>query len=66
MGLRARKTFTNGPVRTTISTQGIGWSIGIPGFRIGLAPNGGISVSVGIMGTGVYFTRVLKKSSGNT
>ena len=43
--------------RTTISRSGAGISWGFPGFRIGKSARGGMRISVGIPGTGFYFTK---------
>jgi hypothetical protein len=43
-----------GPFRTTLSTRGVGWSVGVPGFRYGISPTGRRYISVGIPGTGLY------------
>ena len=40
MGFRFRKIFTTGPIRTTWTGRGVGWSIGIPGFRLGISADG--------------------------
>jgi hypothetical protein len=44
-----------------MSNSGIGWSWGIPGFRIGKGPTGATWISVGIPGTGFYFIKQLNK-----
>ena len=43
-----------GPFRTTVSSRGVGWSVGIPGVRYGISPTGRRYISVGIPGTGLY------------
>ena len=43
-----------GPFRTTVSTRGVGWSVGIPGLRYGISPTGRRYISMGIPGTGLY------------
>jgi hypothetical protein len=57
MAWRFRRSKTIGPVRTTISKKGIGSSIGVPGFRVGVSPDGRKFWSVGIPGTGLYYIR---------
>lgn len=60
MGWRWRKVFNlGGGFRSIMSRRGIGWSWGIPGFRIGKSADGSTWVSVGIPGTGLYFTKRL-------
>jgi hypothetical protein len=54
MRWRWRKTIGMGPFRTTVCTRGVGWSVGIPGFRYGISPTGRRYISVGIPGTGLY------------
>ena len=52
-----RKIFRFGPFRTTLSKGGVGASWGIPGFRIGVSANGRKYITLGIPGTGLYFTK---------
>lgn len=60
MGWRWRKVFNfGGGFRAIMSRRGIGWSWGIPGMRIGKGADGSTWVSVGIPGTGFYFTKRL-------
>lgn len=54
-----RKIFQFGPIRGTVSKKGVGMSWGIPGFRIGISPNGKKYITIGIPGTGLYFTKYL-------
>jgi hypothetical protein len=46
-----------GPVNWNLSRQGVGWSIGIPGARYGRTAIGTAYVSLGIPGSGVYWTK---------
>lgn len=59
MGFRFRKIFTTGPIRTTWTGRGVGWSIGIPGFRLGISADGKRYLSIGIPGTGLFYTTQL-------
>src|SRR6266571_4084917 len=59
MGWRWRKVFRSGPINTTVTTKGVGWSIGVRGLRYGISPTGRRYVSVGVPGTGLYWTRYL-------
>jgi len=59
MGLRFRKIFTSGPLRSTFTGRGMGWSIGFPGLRLGLSATGGIYITVGLQGSGFCFTKFL-------
>jgi hypothetical protein len=61
MGWRFRKTITQGPVRYSITKNGIGSSIGFCGFRIGSSPNGDMYFSFGIPGTGLYYIKKIGK-----
>jgi hypothetical protein len=59
MGLRFRKTFTSGPVRSTFTGKGMGWSIGVPGLRLGISAVGGLYITIGLPGSGFCFTKFL-------
>jgi len=59
MSWRWRKVFRNGPINTTVTTKGVGWSIGIRGLRYGISPTGRHYISVGIPGLGLYWTKYL-------
>jgi len=60
MGWRWREVINlGGGIRSILSRRGIGWSWGIPGLRIGKGADGSTWVSVGIPGTGLYFTKRL-------
>jgi hypothetical protein len=61
MTWRFRKIFQSGPLRWTWTKKGVGWSIGIPGLRYGISPNGSRYISFGIPGTGLYFIKYLDK-----
>ena len=59
MGWRFRKIFTAGPFRTSVTKSGVGYSIGLGGFRYGVTPQGKKYISVGFPGTGFYFQHYL-------
>ncbi|HEX4119505.1 MAG TPA: DUF4236 domain-containing protein [Verrucomicrobiae bacterium] len=59
MSWRWRKVFNRGPLRTTVTTKGIGWSIGIPGLRYEISSSGRHYVSAGIPGIGLYWIKYL-------
>lgn len=63
MSWQFRKVFGRGPVRWSLSKRGIGWSIGIPGLRYGISPNGCSYISAGIPGTGLYWIKYLKTNT---
>jgi len=53
MGYYLRKSFKVGPIRLNLSRSGIGTSIGIPGMRLGVRPDGKAYIHAGRHG--VYF-----------
>lgn len=57
MGWRLRRVFGAGPIRGSMSRRGIGWSIGVPGFRAGISATGHPYLSIGIPGLGLYWTK---------
>ncbi|MBX0332974.1 DUF4236 domain-containing protein [Pontibacter sp. HSC-14F20] len=60
-----RKSFNIGPIRINLSKSGVGFSIGVPGARIGKTASGKTYVSSGAPGTGIGYRKYLgtKKSS---
>jgi len=56
MGLKWRKSMNIGPVRANVSNSGVGWSINLGFFRLGLSAQGRMYFSAGIPGTGLYYT----------
>jgi hypothetical protein len=64
MGWRWRNSRTSGPLRTTISRSGIGWSLRVlPFLRIGQTPIGRTYVSVFLPGTGLSFIKYLSTTA---
>jgi hypothetical protein len=59
MSWRFIKIFRFGRFRTSISKGGVGASWGIPGLRFGVSPTGRKYFSIGIPGTGLYFTKYI-------
>jgi len=59
MGWRWWKSFGFGPLRTTLSNRGIGWSIGGSFLRFGVGPSGAQYILVRIPGTGISFIKYL-------
>ncbi|MEI8270505.1 MAG: DUF4236 domain-containing protein [bacterium] len=57
MGLRFRKSFGFGGLRTNLSTKGVGTSFGFFGFRFGVTAEGKKYWSFGIRGTGLYYIK---------
>lgn len=66
MGWRFRRFFGVGPFRWSVNKTGIGWSIGIPGIRYGISPNGNRHISIGIPGTGLYWMKDLGRPSATS
>lgn len=44
-----------------MTEKGMGWSFGVPGFRVGFRAGGGITLTIGIPGTGLCFTKVVRR-----
>ena len=63
MGLRFRKSFKIGPIRINISKSGIGFSIGVKGFRIGRNAKGKTTATVSLPGTGLSYVQDLDRDS---
>jgi len=61
MGFYLRKSFKAGPIRLNLSKRGLGFSVGVPGARIGVAATGRAYVSGGR--GGIYFRENLGGSS---
>lgn len=57
MGFRFRKSTNFGPLRLNFSKSGIGWSVGVPGFRYAKKANGGTRVTASVPGTGISHVR---------
>jgi hypothetical protein len=57
MGWRFRKSFKKGPLNINLSKSGLGGSIGIPGFRVGVSATGQYYLSVGIPNSGFYWVK---------
>ena len=63
MGVRFRKGFKLGPIRTTISKSGISTSIGMKGARITNKANGNTMTTLSIPGSGISYVTETKSSS---
>ncbi len=57
MGVYIRKSFNIGPLRINLSKSGIGLSIGVIGFRIGMKPSGQAYIHAGRKG--LYYRKGL-------
>ncbi len=63
MGLRFRKSINIGPLRINFSKSGVGFSLGVKGFRIGRSAKGKTSATVSLPGTGLSYVQNLDGKS---
>lgn len=63
MGLRFRKSFNFGPLRINVSKSGVGFSLGVKGFRIGRSAKGKNTATVSLPGTGLSYVQDLDAES---
>ena len=63
MGLRFRKSINIGPLRINISKSGIGFSLGVKGFRVSRSAKGKNTATVSLPGTGLSYVQDLDKDS---
>ena len=63
MGLRFRKSFTFGPLRINVSKSGIGFSLGVKGFRVSRSAKGKNTATVSLPGTGLSYVQDLDADS---
>ena len=63
MGLRFRKSINIGPLRINISKSGIGFSLGVKGFRVSRSAKGKNTATVSLPGTGLSYVQDLDKES---
>ena len=61
-----RKIFNFGPIRTTLSKGGVGMSWGFSGFRVGVSANGRKYITMGILSTGLHFTKYLTSQNSQS
>ena len=59
MGLRFRKSINIGPLRINLSKSGVGFSVGVKGFRVGRSAKGKKTATVSIPGTGISYVQNL-------
>jgi hypothetical protein len=52
MGFIFRKSIGRGPFRINLSKRGVGFSVGVRGFRIGRSATGRTTTRVSVPGTG--------------
>ena len=55
MGWRFHKSVNFGSFRVNFSKSGIGYSVGVPGFRYTVMANGKERVTVSLPGTGISY-----------
>jgi len=53
-GMELRKAFNFGPLRINLSRKGVGYSLGVRGFRVGRSAKGQDYSQTSIPGTGIY------------
>lgn len=63
MGLRFRKSFNIGPLRINLSKSGIGFSLGVKGFRVSRSAKGKNTATVSLPGTGLSYVQELDGDS---
>src|SRR5213596_2977151 len=54
MGWNWRKSLRFGPLRVNLTKSGVGYSVGLPGIRLGKDAKGRKYQSVNIPGSGIY------------
>ena len=57
MGFRFKKSIKAGPFMVNLSKSGIGYSVGVKGFRVTKKANGGTRTTASIPGTGISYTK---------
>jgi len=63
MGLRFRKSINIGPLRINLSKSGIGFSLGVKGFRVSRSAKGKKTATVSLPGTGLSYVQDLDGNS---
>ena len=63
MGLRFRKSINLGPLRINLSKSGVGFSLGVKGFRVGRSAKGKSTATVSLPGTGLSYVQDLDGDS---
>lgn len=59
MGLKYRKSINIGPLRINFSKSGVGFSLGVKGFRVGRSATGKTKATVSLPGTGLSYEQDL-------
>jgi hypothetical protein len=63
MGLRFRKSINLGPLPINLSKSGVGFSLGVKGFRVGRSAKGKNTATVSLPGTGLSYVQDLDGDS---
>ena len=63
MGLRFRKSINLGPLRINLSKSGVGFSLGVKGFRVSRSAKGKNTATVSLPGTGLSYVQDLDGDS---
>ena len=63
MGLRFRKSINIGPLRINFSKSGIGFSLGVKGFRVSRSAKGKMTATASLPGTGLSYVQDLDADS---
>ena len=63
MGLRFRKSINIGTLRINFSKSGIGFSLGVKGFRVSRSAKGKMSATASLPGTGLSYVQNLDAKS---
>src|SRR5579864_7185286 len=61
MGFIFRKRIGLGPLNLNLSKSGVGFSLGVRGFRTGISSSGRHYVSAGLPGTGLVYRQFARK-----
>ncbi len=64
MGWNWRKAFNFGPLRVNLSKKGVGYSVGVRGYRVGRDAKGQDYNQTSIPGTGIYKRAYSGRASG--
>ena len=56
-----RKRLGLGPLNLNLTKSGIGFSLGVRGFRAGVSSSGRRYISTGFPGTGIYYRQFARK-----
>lgn len=65
MGLRFRRSIGFGPFRLTATKSGLSGSVGVPGARVSVNSKGQVRRTVGIPGSGIYDTELVRTGASS-